>query len=352
VLSFGARIHGRTVLDGEIVAIRAHTKILGTTRIRDIPVPRWYWRLLFKWELMRRDPLMWNIAEDLLRPADAWNQDEWVRYISNCVELCKKYRTLIYVPEEVVSAFHAGVLPREEAKRWGIIPISFEKPIVSRTNWLSAQLMPYAVFVVETPTITFSIGGLSQPYPTSDPEPVKLKSEVDLEKITMWDLELLAREVKSAVREALRTMPTEMRSDPPELAFLRTVTAKKFDVHLLRYDLHIKYGLTFRLVAVLESLERRGRKIQEIPRHRRVGLPVKAESAVADSVKLIYKAIHRRSYNAKRRRLDHPAEGFEPYCCPHHPNTNPANSCDEKCKHLKDWKKRIWPTLPSEKTGK
>jgi hypothetical protein len=107
----------------------------------------------------------------------------------------------------------------------------------------------------------------------------------------------------------------------------------------------MNHGLSFRLIALLESLERQGKDAPK--RQRRVGFPVPAESGVADSVHRIYQAIYRKPYNAKRRRLDHPAEGFEPYSCPHHLD----NSCDSKCEHLKDWWARIRSTLPSDKTG-
>ena len=174
-------------------------------------------------------------------------------------------------------------------------------------------------------------------------ETPRLLVELDLERIGVWDLAYLTNKFREFVRGALKKW--KKGKGPPAVAPFRYVRLRTFRRDLRRYDLHMTHGLSFRLIAFTELLERRGKKVPE--NLRRVRRPVREESGVARSVHRIYRAIYGKPYNAKRRRLDHPAQGFGPYHCPDHPR----NCCDWSCKHLRDWMKRIKPTLPSDKTG-
>jgi len=133
-------------------------------------------------------------------------------------------------------------------------------------------------------------------------------------------------------------------SELPELAFLNHVRREDFELDLRRYDLHREHGLSYRLIALLESQQKRG---SAVPRQRVVGNKVRGESEVAKSVGRIYEAINRERYTARRRRLDQPAAGFPPFSCPDHP----GNNCTVDCEHWQAYWKRVQPTLPSDDTG-
>lgn len=55
-------------------------------------------------------------------------------------------------------------------------------------------------------------------------------------------------------------------------------------------------------------------------------------SRVEENVKRIYRAIHRKLYTARRRRIDAPAEGIALYCCPKY-----AQDCPPGCHFMKNW---------------
>ena len=181
------------------------------------------------------------------------------------------------------------------------------------------------------------------PCPTRPLRTPRLLIEVDLERVGFWDLAALTDRFREVVRAGLKKL--KKGNGPPAIAPFRYTRLKTFRRDLRRYDLHMTYGLSFRLIALTEDLERRGKKVPE--NLRRVGRPIRTESGVRRSVHRIYRAIYGKRYNAKRRRLDHPAQGFKPYSCPHHPRKR----CDMKCEHLRKWLKAIKPTLPSDKTG-
>lgn len=193
------------------------------------------------------------------------------------------------------------------------------------------------------------------PNPHTHSESPSLFLQVVLSGISHWDIERLAKQFKAILRVSLKnhhdqysnfgTFPSSRVSK--ELKFIHTVTAANFARDLRRYDLHIFHGLTFRLIALFEEqLEKGQKESSDIPYQQKVGKQVRSESGVGDSIHRIYLAIHREKYKAKRRRIDTPARGIEPYKCPTH-----GSECSPKCAYLKKWIKRVSPTLPSDKTG-
>lgn len=176
-------------------------------------------------------------------------------------------------------------------------------------------------------------------------EPPTLSITINLAQVTQRDLERLAKQVKGAVRESLKTLPNPRRDSSP-LRFLRTVTERQFAKDLRRYDLHMAHGLTFRLITLMEKLEGKGKTLDERAHSRPVGFNVPGESSVREAVARISRAVYRKPYRARRRRLDAPAEGFSEYHCPQH-----GNGCGRTCEYLREWWKRIQPTLPTDYSG-
>jgi hypothetical protein len=186
--------------------------------------------------------------------------------------------------------------------------------------------------------------------------------EVKLDRVSEWDLDYLAGQFKESLRDVLESLRPHhkgrggeddseaggaARRDSPELAFLRRVRPEIFKRDLRRYDLHMAHGLSFRLIALLESEGMANGEPREIPRQHLVRRKVRGESSVEDSVHRIYQAIYREPYSARRRRLDHPGQGASFFACPDHP----GDTCDTDCRYLQDWLKKVEPTLPSDKTG-
>jgi len=87
---------------------------------------------------------------------------------------------------------------------------------------------------------------------------------------------------------------------------------------------------------------------QPLPHQRRVGRKKPGESSVMESVQPIYRAIHRKHYRPRRRRLDQPAEGQQLYACPLY---TPAGTATVDAPHLAEFLAPVKPTLASDKTG-
>ena len=195
---------------------------------------------------------------------------------------------------------------------------------------------------------------------------------VDMRGVTMHRLADLAAQFKAAVRRALARRPAGLRPSlrpPAQLAFLRRIGDATFVRYLWRYDLHIRFGLSFRLIAVQERANPEWRATtrpgspgnsaglpssQNSPpfpaRPQQVGMQVRGEDAVARSVHLIFEAIHRRPYDRRSARASYMKATRRParFRCP----THPAGDCDEACRHLRQWYNRVKATLPSDSTGR
>jgi hypothetical protein len=150
--------------------------------------------------------------------------------------------------------------------------------------------------------------------------------EVDLASITTRNLNDVAKEIKQTLKAVLKYAPhTPKRKQSGDLDFLRTISPKQFDLAIAAYDLHMREGLK-----LAETARRLGR----------------SQTRIEADVKRIYRAIHRKGYTARRRRLDTPAEGIEKYHCPQH-----GRECPEKCAHMNAWLERANRALPNETTG-
>lgn len=151
--------------------------------------------------------------------------------------------------------------------------------------------------------------------------------EVDLASITIRNLDDIAAEIKKVLRTTLPfAQNAPKRKSPKDLDFLRTITPKAFDRALKAYDLHMREGLT--LAETAKRLKR-------------------SQTRVEADVKRVYRAIHRKDHTARRRRIDNPAKGIEPYHCPKHA----PKGCPEGCKHMNDWLTKVNRVLPTDTTG-
>jgi predicted ArsR family transcriptional regulator len=146
--------------------------------------------------------------------------------------------------------------------------------------------------------------------------------EVNLASITRRNLQDVAAEVKKIISTALEYAAPRHG----ELDFLPTISSKMFDRAIAAYDLHMREGLT----------------LTEIAKRKRW-----SPDQVEKDVKRIYRAIHRKGYTARRRRIDTPAEGFELYHCDKHA----PKECPEGCEYMNDWLTKFNRTSPTDTTG-
>lgn len=152
---------------------------------------------------------------------------------------------------------------------------------------------------------------------------------VDLTKVTIRQLEDLAKEFKQILRRVLQFAPNAPKVKPSgALDFLRTISPRRFAKALMVYDLHMVERLSF----------------ADIARKKAVGV---SANQVEQDVKIIHRAIHRTPYyQARRRRLDTPAQDEPTYYCPQH-----DRACPKKCQYMRDWLKRIEKTLATDHSG-
>ena len=139
---------------------------------------------------------------------------------------------------------------------------------------------------------------------------------------------------------------------PAPLRFLRHAQDKAFERDVERYRLYTAEGLSFRQIARLEQQHRGYDSIDEAAiaqvRRKRSSSPVRGESAVRMSVTRIAKVVQpQASAHARRRRLETPAVGVQPYACADH-----GQDCPETCPNLRRWWDAVKATLPTSTTGK
>jgi hypothetical protein len=108
------------------------------------------------------------------------------------------------------------------------------------------------------------------------------------------------------------------------LKFLYSLQEETFYKYIRWYDLHIYEMLSFRMIAYIEKYKNYPEFQMNL---KKVRTPVKGEDHVEKGVKLIYEAIHRKTYRQKARSFE------EVYACPEHHN----NQCPANCEHLKKW---------------
>jgi hypothetical protein len=288
----------------------------------------WIRRATFKRELIQRDPL-WKALIDCLSkivldnpaPEACDTLVEKSRELRS--QLAKKYGMsrvyLVHPGKEELQARRLSPNPVRATLRWEPLPL-LETPIRLQRNWLPSEFGPTSdLMIVRDESDLFRTGRQEVFFSAAPEDPCPtLTITVNLAEVTHRDLERLASEFKYHVGQELRARPRRSRRESRPLDFLRTVTEEQFYQDLRRYDLHITEGLTFRKIAFTESLEKRGKSHDDQFRSRPLRVNTRGESAVRESVARIYRAIHRKAYKARRRRLDSPAEGVEEYHCPEH----------------------------------
>jgi len=152
---------------------------------------------------------------------------------------------------------------------------------------------------------------------------------INLTQVTIRQLEDLAKEFKQILRHVLPFAPNAPHLKSfHELDFLRTISPRRFATALMVYDFHMGEGLNFAAIARKKVVRGSANKVER-------------------DIKLLYRAIHRTSYQARRRLLDTPAQDEPMYYCPQHGD----KECPGKCQYMLDWYKRIDKKLPTDYSG-
>jgi hypothetical protein len=170
---------------------------------------------------------------------------------------------------------------------------------------------------------------------------------IGLDLINLNDMKNVKKTVQEIVTSCLKDRKDEKtqqtrksinKKELSELSFLHTMRENTFRQYLRWYDIHTQENLSFRLIAVIENIRKENisgaEKLLERFIHKRTkwGLPVKGEDRIEKGVKLIFTAIHRKTYVHKENK---PAI-IEKYSCPSH-----GNKCRPSCKYYKDWAGRF-----------
>jgi hypothetical protein len=166
-------------------------------------------------------------------------------------------------------------------------------------------------------------------------EPYTLTVTVNLEQVGMAQLNSLADQFKTALREALKdeALPASLREplserQPVRLAFLRSMSEPHWQQQRHRYELW-EAGLSFRQIALLERAEERGQPLPREKLPRNVGR-TRGEDAVKLSVRRFDAAIHGRSRTGR--------QVLGQFACPRHP----AGACPVRgCDYGEDWLKKF-----------
>lgn len=282
-------------------------------------------------ELIARDPLFTELASMVRETAAATGKEELrANKIDGLKQnLFNKYGGAVHVhvpdpPNEAQISFVLSDFEKARAMSYTLSTVSFASGSFGPER---AQRIPHVFF----------------PAPERDQVPATYV-RVDLSRITLWDLDTLATDFKEILRNTLAlARGTGAQSDPRELAFLKTVRQDVFYRDLKRYDLHIKHGLTYRLIGFLETRGRTTPPDASLSSHR-VGTMIPTESSVSDSVQRIYEAIHRVRYNAKSKQLEEGIDVERQYHCEDH-GTNCPNSCPQ-VKQFEAWFNKKFRSVP------
>lgn len=278
-------------------------------------------------ELMSRDPLFTELCTTVKAAATAAGKDEErANQIATLQQnLSNKYSGAVnvHVPSPPVEAqikFVLSDFDRSRAMSYTLSTVSF-----ASGSWGPER-------VQRIPNVFFHD-------PKQDQVPA-LYVRVDLSRTTLWDLDKLAADFKETLRNTLDlSRETGVLSDPRELAFLKTVRQDVFYRDLRRYDLHVKSGLTYRLIGFLETHGQKTPPDVSLSSHC-VGKPIPTESSVSNSVQRIYEAIHRVKYSAKSVQLERRTDLEKPYHCPDH-----GTGCPLSCPELKQFEARFNKTF-------
>jgi hypothetical protein len=189
---------------------------------------------------------------------------------------------------------------------------------IHRSRQASDRNLPRSL-TIKVPLVTF--------VPRSSEDRMSAGSD-PLVGLARTDVPDIGQTVIQLVRAALRhlPLPPAPTADAGFLAPLRRTTTRSFQRALGHYDAYVERGLTIRDIS------------------RETGL---GEDTVLRDVKLIWQAIHRRRFQARRRRSDAPALGAPPYHCESHPDRD----CPKNCPTLRAWWQAVRRTLPTDQTG-
>jgi hypothetical protein len=133
--------------------------------------------------------------------------------------------------------------------------------------------------------------------------------------------------------------------EPEALAAVFRCKTETFERNLRWYDLNMKEGLTFRLIAFIEFHSKPEEREQKFEEHigrkkqfRNIG-PVEEEDTVRKGVGMIYQAIFRKPMSAQNSHIS----TLGKYNCPYHSwNQNTQDwDCDADCEYLKSYSTRL-----------
>jgi hypothetical protein len=128
--------------------------------------------------------------------------------------------------------------------------------------------------------------------------------------------------------------PSPKKGEDKELGFIYSTKENVFQNYLKWYDWHTEHKLKFRHIAHIDKTNKtnsiKASKILEIFKHKKIkwGISVKGEDKIEKGVKLVFKAIHRKSYS--QRDIEPLIEDFN---CPNHKK----DECPKNCTYLKQW---------------
>jgi hypothetical protein len=299
-----------------------------------------------KYPLMMRD----SLVNDFDRKFKQWlkNRDDIVLKIEvdqlkNQVK--EKWAVRIYIPETTIQGLTDHWLPTtpayvavEDARKGLSLGIDKNGNIVSASFEHNGLIScdPHKIPIFIDPTILTP----------NDAQTVKLvvweivKAEIEKRKKTIKErdfpndpfnyLPVSHIEKNKTTKGRDFAVPTE---EPEALATVFRCHPGKFEKYLHWYDLKMA-GLSFRLIALIESHPKTGDREQEfgelINRRRKpkIGNSVKGESSIREGYNIIYRAINRELAPTQEDQIP----TSEKYNCPDH-----GQGCPENCDHLKRW---------------
>ena len=143
----------------------------------------------------------------------------------------------------------------------------------------------------------------------------------------------------STANKGEKWSPSLPKREPEELAQIFRSKDSKFKQYLFWYDLKVEGGIPFRLIADIKT--GRDSKEQEVvfkrviekKNKRKIGKPIKGESAVRRGFNYIYRAIYRTRAPLTERGIEINSRlPIGRYDCPQH-----GNECPMNCSYLKKW---------------
>lgn len=292
--------------------------------------------------LMSRDPL----TKDLLNKLDSYrpNQSEPSEKEIEIKrqELAKKWNVGIIITA-VAKHFVTGVpIIGSQARDNCLSPIKFTYDGIN-----IQEMEPLLIFnnIAGNPVESFA-----SPFARmfTEIKPGTLNLSINLSLLDRNDAQDVKRAVWSIIEKYIpKNKPKAKFVDIPELSFIYDCKPKSFSNYVRWYDLHVNECLGFRVIACLEEHARKGiadvsALIEKLKKKR---IPIgtkdsfKGEDRIEKGVKLIYQAIHREKYPARK---DRHKTFLDVYDCPQHGSVE----CPTTCQYFKKWQERFDKVLP------